>query len=194
MHPLHLWYEVTKGITMANFIRYSAYLITPIILFFSFQAASYDAIFNITGRVSTNTCSLSSSRTQNIFLGDRSIGENNFGLRVGSETNSVKWTLELDCDKGTNINIKLSGSAVPGNKTALKLNSETGSAKGVGIATYIGDNGIAYILREINQERSITTSKKGATTIYFSSAYVQTDSVIEPGKANASMDVDIIYN
>ncbi|MBO1915867.1 hypothetical protein J4727_03365 [Providencia rettgeri] len=56
---------------------------------FSVKSFGYDAIFNITGRVSSNTCSVQSSRIQNVHLGDYTIGQSGFGSGVNTQSKDV---------------------------------------------------------------------------------------------------------
>lgn len=175
-------------------LRFYLNILIVLTLFFSQQAMSYDAVFNVTGRVSANTCSLQSSRSQNIFLGDHVIGENNFGNKLNSETKKVYWQLEFDCDKNTQINMTLVGSSYSGNESVLVLDRGADSAKGVGVYTYIGNNGVTYARQVLNRKYKVSGSDvNGKTKIYFSSSYVQLENNIEPGKANASMEIEIDY-
>ncbi|EPL6454372.1 MULTISPECIES: fimbrial protein [Providencia] len=177
--------KITKGTLNTLFI--AAFL-------FSAQAVSYDAVFNITGRVAANTCSVKSSRTLDVNLGDHLIGANNFGNKVGSQTKDVKWQIDLDCDKDTKIEALLRGSGYTADNTVLILPRVTGGADGVGIRTSYSNDKVLWHWMVLNRNITIHSSGvNGKTSLYFSSYYVQMEQTITPGKANANIDVEITY-
>ncbi|WP_369310242.1 fimbrial protein [Providencia rettgeri] len=170
------------------------YALAILAMCFSQQAISYDALFSVTGRVSSSTCSLVSSDSQNIFLGNHTIGENNFGNKKGSKTEPIYWRLEFDCDKNEEISMRLSGSAYLDDAFALKLTSGTGSAKGFGIYNVVSGDGVSYYQWALNRDYVISVKDvNGKRRIYFKSNYVQMEENIEPGKANATMEIQITY-
>lgn len=181
---------------MGYLTKNATYILALVTSIFSAQALSYDAVFNVTGRVSSNTCSLSSDSTMNVNLGDHYIGEKNFGLHKGSFTPYAEWKVKLNCDKGTKIYVYLKGDAYPSsNNMALKINNTSGSATGVGILTeYSTTNPIFYDIT-LNKKTEVTPDKvNGNLTISFRSKYSQVENSVTPGTANASMTLDITYN
>ncbi|MEX6224556.1 hypothetical protein AB6F55_06850 [Providencia hangzhouensis] len=77
-------------------IRYATYVFAIALLFFSTKSMSYDAIFNITGRVSANTCSVQSAKTFNVNLGDNIIGWSGFGSGINTKSKKVDWRIDFN--------------------------------------------------------------------------------------------------
>lgn len=181
---------------MRRIIKDYKYLFSVAALIFSTPAVSYDAVFNVTGKVVASTCFIKSSQTQNVTLGDHTIGANGFGQKIGSTTKDVQWELNFDCDANTVIYVFLTGESDPDNNTILRLNSSN-SAKGLGIITYSNDNiGYDWHALPFNRERSVIKPGRpaGPVKVLFKSSYRQTAAVITPGPANGNLGIDISYN
>ncbi|MFW0930368.1 MAG: fimbrial protein [Providencia rettgeri] len=175
-------------------IKYTTHCLTALVCFFSAQSIGYDAVFNISGRVSSNTCSIQSSRTQDIDLGVHVIGSSGFGSGVNTKSKAVRWQLDFDCNEGTVIYLYLRGNNYSGSETTLRLASSSDSAKGVGIRTSYSNDYTSWNLMRLGGKTSVSPSYvNGKTIIYFESSYIQMDKAITPGTANASMDIDVTY-
>ncbi|MBP6082086.1 fimbrial protein [Providencia sp.] len=181
---------------MRKIIKGYKYLFPIAALIFSTPAVSYDAVFNVTGKVAAGTCSIKSSQTQNVNLGDHTIGANGFGQKIGSTTKDVQWELNFDCDANTIISVYLTGDNDPDNNTVLRLDSNN-SAKGLGIETVANDGiSIDWHALPFYRERSVTKAGRpaGPIKVLFKSRYKQTAAVVTPGPANGNLGIDISYN
>lgn len=158
------------------------------------EAFSYDAIFNVSGRVQAGTCSMSSSRVQNVNLGDHLINSS-FGLKNGSTTKPVEWSLVFDCGENTGMSIRLSGDA-PYRGTILRLSGRD-AATGLGIETRYRTSlkpSISHIMMfDSNISTRSNRENGGPFTVFFESYYKQTADVVTPGPANGDLNLDIYY-
>ncbi|WP_272675673.1 fimbrial protein [Providencia sp. PROV092] len=175
--------------------QYAIHCVVIMISLFPVKSFSYDAIFNITGRVSSNTCSVQSSRIQNVHLGDYTIGQSGFGSGVNTQSKDVRWQIDFDCDKDTKINIALQGSRYSGSDTVLDIDSSSDRARGVGIRIEYSNNRTLWYRMVIGGRGTLVSPSNvdGKLSIYFNSYYIQMEKTILPGKANATMDVEVTY-
>ncbi|HEC8323557.1 TPA: type 1 fimbrial protein [Providencia rettgeri] len=178
-------------------IQYAIHCLVTTILLFPVKSFGYDAIFNVTGRVSSNTCSIQSSRIQNIHLGDYTISQSGFGLGSGvnSQSKDVRWQIDFDCDKGTKINIALQGRQYPGANTVLDIDNSTDKARGIGIRVEYSNDRTSWYRMIIGGRDTLASPSyvDGKLSIYFNSYYIQMEKTITPGKANATMDIEVTY-
>lgn len=167
------------------------YLISIFMLFFSSSSMSYDAVFNVSGRVQAGTCSIKSNKNQNIRLGDHSINSS-FGMSKGSKTRAVRWSLEFDCAQGVGIDAMAGGSGSLGG-SVLGL-SGNDSAKGIGIETVFWMSNYHSIpVRFYVTSPLFSGGTQGIKVVNFDSYYIQTGEKVTPGSANAVLDLDIMY-
>ena len=174
-------------------IRYATYVFAIALLFFSTKSMSYDAIFNITGRVSANTCSVQSAKTFNVNLGDNIIGWSGFGSGINPKSKKVDWRIDFNCDKDATIYFNFRGNNSSRDRELLMLSPLHGSAKGVGIKTELDFGTSSVTIGFYSSILASYSGVEGKRTLILRSYYVQTDSVVTPGIANASMDIDVTY-
>lgn len=171
------------------------YFFLMLMFFLPVEALSYDAIFNVTGRVQAGTCSLNSSRVQNVNLGDHLINST-FGLKNGSTTKPAEWSLVFDCAENAGISVTLSGSSSY-RDTILRLSGRD-AATGLGIQTRYrtSTNPVSSYIMMFDSSISVRSNQErgGPFTVYFASYYKQTADVVTPGPANGDLSLDIYYN
>lgn len=179
---------------MKILIKAGSYLACMLTLALAGKAVAYDAVFDIKGRVAANTCVMSSSKTQNVNLGDHYIGDNGFGLKKGSKTAGVRWDLDFRCEAGTKLHMRFAGNTYGDTGDVLAIPNTTGSAKGIGIQTKRSENRITWHIIWFGSNAFAGTAEAtGNKTIYLESNYVQAADTITAGTANANMTVEITY-
>nr|WP_282552141.1 fimbrial protein [Providencia rustigianii] len=168
------------------------YLISIFMLFFSSNSMSYDAVFNVSGRVQAGTCSIKSNKNQDVRLGDHSINSS-FGMSKGSKTRAVRWSLEFDCAQDVGIEAVANGFGGLGS-SVLSI-SGNDAAKGIGVETYFWmSNYASYPLRLGLTSTLVPKGKEGIKVVNFDSYYIQTEDKVTPGSANAVLSLDVKYN
>lgn len=111
---------------------------------------------------------------------------------IGSTAAIHNFTILLDCDASTNINLQLDGAVVSGQPTVLTLNASTTppAASGVGLQVLYAGNPVAMGAPIL----IATTSADGPYNIPLQARYYQTDSVVTGGLANSTATFTITYN
>ncbi|KAF6660649.1 type 1 fimbrial protein [Enterobacteriaceae bacterium EKM102V] len=107
------------------------------------------------------------------------------------DANTRRFTIPLNCNAGTRVNVQIDGSIQNAARGVLNLNGGTGSASGVGIQLLFGDSGGA-----VQFGRPISTgtaASEGAYSIPFRARYYQTGSDVTPGTADASATFTLTY-
>ena len=152
---------------MLTIIKKSACILA--VLFFSFNAAAYDAIYKISGRIQPGSCTLVSASTVNVKMND------------------VYLSIP--------VIINPAGTTVSGKNSLLAIAPAADAASGVGIETeYKAADGTWKVL-ELNKTNTIVSTVKndGILTLNFRGYYRQTAAEITPGTANATLDLNIVY-
>lgn len=111
----------------------------------------------------------------------------------GSGTDWQTFNIGLDCDPGSRINVRIDATAdsdagVPG---VIKLDSDQGSAAGVGVQLWYRyeDSPVQF-----GQERYYWTSSSGGSElVQLQARYYQTAQTITPGAANATATFTLTY-
>lgn len=164
-------------------------------LLFSTQAISYDTLFDIKGKVQASTCILESSKIKDVNLGHISLSENGFGGQIHSTSEKTDWNITLDCPEGLPVILTPKGSVFSGNSTVLALNTSSDTAKGVGVETQYSVNGSNWTTLELNKRNTVVSAAKneGEVTLNFRGYYKQMEKDVFPGTANATLDLEIVY-
>ncbi|MEB7538542.1 fimbrial protein [Pantoea anthophila] len=105
------------------------------------------------------------------------------------DANTRSFTIPLNCNAGTRVNVQIDGSAQNASQGVLNLTGGTGSASGVGIQLLYNSNPLP-LGSAINTG---TASSEGAYSIPLQARYYQTSSNIVPGAANASATFTLTY-
>ena len=111
---------------------------------------------------------------------------------MGDKSSSRPFEIKLEeCDisSKTKVNVSFSGIADETNDSLLSVNTEAGSASGVGIGIY--DN--ANKLIDVNTGKATTTLQAGQTVLYYTANYVATKAAVTTGYGNAEVDFNLTY-
>ncbi|MEQ5393897.1 fimbrial protein [Proteus sp. fly-1013] len=164
-------------------------------LLFSAQTISYDTLFDIKGKVQASTCILESSKIKDVNLGHISLSENGFGGQIHSTSEKIDWNITLDCPEGLPVILTPKGTVFSGNSTVLALNTSSDTAKGVGVETQYSVNGSNWTTLELNKRNTVVSAAKneGEVTLNFRGYYKQMEKDVFPGTANATLDLEIVY-
>lgn len=87
------------------------------------------------------------------------------------------------------------GTVFSGNSAVLALNTSSDTAKGVGVETQYSVNGSNWTTLELNKRNTvvIATKNEGEVTLNFRGYYKQMEKDVFPGIANATLDLEIVY-
>lgn len=105
------------------------------------------------------------------------------------DSNTRSFTIPLNCDAGTRVNLQIDGSAQNASQGVLNLTGGTGSASGVGIQ-------LLYHNAPLPLSTSLNTGvafSEGVFNIPLKARYYQTGSNVTPGAANASATFTLTY-
>ncbi|WP_058912081.1 fimbrial protein [Entomohabitans teleogrylli] len=105
---------------------------------------------------------------------------------VGSGTQWQNFTIDLQCNVGTKVNIRFEGNADPVNVPGvLKLDSASGdmAATGVGVQIYYRPDDSAVVFGDTKYYAQAIEERTG---IQMKARYYQTKNTITPGVANAT--------
>lgn len=105
------------------------------------------------------------------------------------DANTRNFTIPLNCNAGTRVNVRIDGSAQNASQGVLNLTAGTGSASGVGIQL-LYNRAPLPLASPINTG---TAFSEGAYNIPLQARYYQTSSNITPGAANASATFTLTY-
>ncbi len=141
------------------------------------------------GNVQTVACSVVNSNIQV----NMSQTKNTDFSGVGSTSGATDFSIGLDCDASTNINMTInagsSGAADATNGVLNLDNAGTDTASGVGVQVLYNSVPVA-----LGSQMSIaTTSTEGAFNIPMTAQYIQTEASLTPGKADANATFTMTY-
>lgn len=158
-------------------------------------AFSYDAVFNVTGRVQENTCRFSGSNKADVDLGNHTIDPKGFGSYVGSQTREVSWMFTLSCSEGTSVSYSISGSYYENDKTVLRIDNTSDKAEGVGIAVFVSTDNLIFQRQAIGWPYSVPKKNivNGILEFHMRAHYQQVEKDISPGSANSNLTVEFTY-
>lgn len=105
------------------------------------------------------------------------------------DSNTKSFTIPLNCNSGTRVNLQIDGSVQSATNGVLNLNSGTGSATGVGIQLLYNDQPLALGTSFL----AGTTTSSGTYNIALKSRYYQTADNITTGSANSSATFTLTY-
>lgn len=146
------------------------------------------APLSLTGTVKNVACSVKTTAV-NISLGD--ILTSRFS-GVGSTVGDRNFTLNLDCDPGTAINLTLQGNrntdASDNSVLALSSTGDSQVADGVGVQILNDD-----VPLKINERISLRTATNTNEMLSLKARYIQTKNSIKTGLANSSATLSISY-
>ncbi|WP_340543750.1 fimbrial protein [Escherichia coli] len=107
---------------------------------------------------------------------------------INSTSALVDFNIGLTCDPGTNVAIRFEGDTVSGsNNSILKLTQQNNSASGVGVQI-LDKNKNIIPLNQPDYVLQLSNIQQSATSLNFSARYIQTESNVTPGKADADAD------
>lgn len=171
--------EVTPGTVSATNLAY---------FYANDDTGKVGAPLSLTGTIKNVACSVKTTAV-NISLGD--ILTSRFS-GVGSTVGDRAFTLTLDCDPGTAINLTLQGNrntdASDNNVLALTSAGDSQVADGVGVQI-LNDE----VPLKINERISVRTATKTNEILSLKARYIQTKNSIKTGFANASATLSISY-
>lgn len=135
--------------------------------------------------IRTQTCTVS-NKTINVALGDYNISD---FPSIGSVSTNKSFNVELNCDSGANVSIRIDGTSVPGTQGVVALSSGSDTAEGVGVQILNNNQPIT-----IGQQWQVASNTpKGSLNIPFTGRYYRTGDVTE-GPANAIATFTMIYS
>ncbi|WP_207001634.1 fimbrial protein [Trinickia mobilis] len=158
------------------------------------QSAHADSVtINVAGTITASTCTIDpGSANQTVSLG--SIAADQF-TAVGTTTADKEFAVTLTkCGAHQNmITFTVSGTADPDNAALFQLGEAAGpnTAAGVGIELLRSDTS-ATIKPNSNADYPIANNDANRT-FKFTARYKQTLANVRPGKANATITMDIAY-
>lgn len=158
-------------------------------------AYSYDTLVKITGSVKPATCELTSKTIEDIRLGDIYLSSTGFGSAVGITSEKINWSISLKCPSNIPVIMIPKGNSYSGQPNVLALNTDAGSAIGVGVETEYSVENSDWKLLKLNVRNNIIDKVKQESDIDISMRgyYKQIEEKVIAGTANASMTIDIIY-
>ncbi|MEN4582594.1 fimbrial protein [Pantoea agglomerans] len=148
------------------------------------ESAISIAAFNVT----TIACSVSNTAISVPMGNVEKRAFNGQGTWPG-DGNTRGFTIPLNCNAGTRVNLQIDGSAQNASQGVLNLTGGTGSASGVGVQ-------LLYNNAPLPLSTSLNTgvaSSEGAFSIPLQARYYQTSSNVTPGTANASATFTMTY-
>ncbi|HEY2453860.1 MAG TPA: fimbrial protein [Scandinavium sp.] len=112
---------------------------------------------------------------------------------VNSTSQSVPFNINLNCNEGVNVDIVFSGTANSDN-TILQLDNTEDSASGIGIQILDSSSHVIPLnLPEDTPYELIKNVPQGAVPLQFNARYIQTESNVTSGRADATATFKIIY-
>ncbi len=146
---------------------------------------------NFTGFIGAATCEVNGGKDLNVYLGRHEVSKfTGVGAEVKGD-NDVILTLE-NCEG--NAHLTLAGANfASGDKTALALKAQSGSASGVGIALKRADD-IGHNFRLDGSENYDKQVKQGTATFKFLTYYLQKEATVGEGKADGTLTYTIKYS
>ena len=135
--------------------------------------------------VNVKSCELT-NKTPSVSLGDVHVSRFN---GVGSNAGSTGFSLGMNCDSSIKPTITFTGTSGSGG-TVLALSDPTATttAKGVGLELLYGQKTVT-----LGSALSLGTTTGGINNYSFTARYVQTESSIQAGEANATANFTINY-
>lgn len=136
--------------------------------------------------VTTGTCH-TSQQSADVDMGDWFISD---FTGVGSSTNKRDLIMNLDCDPGVSVDIKVAATE----DTSYKQNFiaiDSGGASGVAIKLTDQNNQKIQLNTQFNV---IASTNEGQNTIHWYAQYVQSADTITEGQANAMATMKFFYN
>ncbi|MBO1915866.1 type 1 fimbrial protein [Providencia rettgeri] len=102
--------------------------------------------------------------------------------------------MDFDCDKDTKINIALQGRQYSGSNTVLDIDNSSDRARGVGIRIeYSNDRTLWYRMGIGGRGTWFPRQMLTENYRYTLTRIIYKWKTILPGKANATMDVEVTY-
>lgn len=172
------------------------YVLGMMIALTSFQSIGYDTLFNIYGGIGHTTCRLKSSPTQNVSLGEVTMGDGGFGLRAGSYSDYVYWDIVFYCPQDVGVMADFNGEYVRYYRAVLVLNNVPGAAQGFGVETQLFvPNKNKWESIDISSKRDVISraDRDTETTLQFRSFYRQTSDDASSGIGNSTLEIEFTY-
>lgn len=153
-------------------------------------AVAEDGVIRFNGSITDQACSIDSgSQALNVDMGN--VSQAALNGSAGLKASPTHFTINLENCPSTvsGANIKFDGTPDPANPSLLAIDTETGSASGVGIE--IADkNGIPIALHTASSNYPLVT---GSNSLELIARYVSTSSSVKTGPANALSQFTIVY-
>lgn len=135
--------------------------------------------------VNVKSCELT-NKTPSVSMGEVHVSHFN---GVGSNAGSTGFTLGMNCDSSIKPTVTFTGiSATSGTILTLNNPDATTTAKGVGLELLYGQQKVT-----LGNAVSLGTTQSGINNYDFTARYVQTESNIQAGEANATANFTINY-
>ncbi|CBJ81069.1 putative fimbrial-like adhesin protein [Xenorhabdus bovienii SS-2004] len=154
-------------------------------------AFAADGTINFNGRITKATCTVSA-------LTDNSVNLPEVGATAlaGKGTTGGETLFRIGLENcgivggSANVQVKFGGvkDSIDGN--LLRINSESGGAKGVGIGIYEKDGSTPINMGALSKGIPVVSP---ATTLEFKAKYVATEATVTPGTVKASTDFTLDY-
>lgn len=147
---------------------------------------------NFTGFIGAATCEVNGGKDLNVYLGRHEVSK---FAGAGTEVkgaNDVELTL-TNCSGNAHLTLHGDNFA-GGDKTALALKEQAGSASGVGIALKRnGDTGRFFRL-DGSDNYDLPIGNDGSATFKFMTYYLQKEAQVTEGKADGTLNYTITYS
>ena len=135
--------------------------------------------------VNVKSCELT-NKTPSVPLGEVHVSH---FTGVGSYAGSTGFTLGMNCDSSIKPTVTFTGTSVStGNILPLNNPDADTTAKGVGVELLYGQKGVT-----LGEALSLGTTTSGINNYSFTARYVQTESSIQAGVAEATANFTINY-
>ncbi|UHM93640.1 fimbrial protein [Rahnella victoriana] len=151
--------------------------------------ANYDIKFMLGSSSVTSTGCKITTPTLNVNLGDFLTTD---FTGVGYKTKQVSLPISLQCNAGTKVNAVLAAESDSDsqNTGVIKLSSDADSASGIGIQLIDGKGQVLKLNENIYVGMA---ASEGDFEFNWTASYIQTQSVVTPGNANASATITLTY-
>lgn len=165
-------------------------LLASIFLFCSVGLQAHDGTINVTGQITSSTCSVTDdSRSKSVALGTvKSIDFSG----VDATSGAVDFTITLKDCNASNATVTFSGNKDSDNPSLLAIKDTIDSAEGIAIAILDDDKNI--IDMDAASKIYAVDSYQSINTLHFYAEYMATSPQIKAGEANATATFTVSYD
>jgi major type 1 subunit fimbrin (pilin) len=156
----------------------------------SHAVVAADGQIDFTGSVTDTACIMDIGTDNKMTVALGNVDTASFS-GVDSTSSATEFNIKLkSCPEATNASVKFDGTTVAGKNDVLALTSGTGVATGVGIQ--IKDKS-SKVVNFYNATDSYPLTE-GDNTLPFHASFIQTDTTVVAGTANATAQFTLNYN